>query len=200
MSDLSQLFASSLPIEVKLSKSKYALLLIVCIGLTIFLVLMLVHEPAGNTWPLVLCTAASILGAVVSIFALCQKCPLVLLDERGVTVRGWKGCPVVWNEIERVWKHVQVIRFWYGAAVVEKKVDYVCLAFKHSKQWRNSQGHIKRKFISYFHAVGWGDMYFTTQGMNFEADELVAAIQSHIGGVRLSAPPSLVPIVATSDA
>lgn len=200
MSDLAQLFASSLPIEVKAPKQKSAFLLIVFVAITVFLVWTLVHGQAQSVWIVRLCAVGSSLGIVVFVYALCEKRPLVLLDQSGVTVRGWRGCPVAWIEIDRVWKHVQVIRLWYGAATVEKRVDYVCLALKHSEQWRDSQGRIKRKFASYYHTRGWGDLYFLAQGMNFEADELVVAIQSHIGGVRLSVPRSLVPHVATSDA
>ena len=196
MSDLSQTFASALPIEVKPSKPKYAFMLVASLGVTALLVWSLTHGQLRSSWPLILFATVTGLSAASCIYALCQKRPLVLLDQRGVTVRGWNGCPVAWSEIERVWKFEQHVSAIYSSI----EVDYVCVAFKHSKQWRNKQGRIKRKFASYYHARGWGDIYFTTKGMNFEADELVAAIQSHIGGVRLSTPPSLVPDVAASDA
>lgn len=194
MSDLSQLFASSLPIEVKPSKPKYALLLVVCIALTVFLLWTLIHGQERSAWRLALFASVTSLGAMACIFALVDKRPLVLLDQHGVTVRGWKGCPVAWTDIEGVWKHEQRVQaLWAG----QVQIDYVCMAFHHSKQWRNKQGAIKRKVASYYHAGGWGDMYFPTKGMNYEADELVAAIQSHIGGERLSAPASLLPGAAS---
>ena len=196
VSDLSQMFASALPIEVKLSKPKYVLLLFACLGVTAFVVWALTHGQMRSLWPLIIFAVVSSLSAASCVYALCQTRPIVLLDQRGVTVRGWKGCPVAWSEIERAWKFEQHVSAIYSTIAV----DYVCMAFKHSKKWRNKQGRIKRKFASYYHARGWGDIYFTTKGMNFEADELVAAIQSHIGGVRLSAPASLVSGAATSDA
>ena len=188
MSDLAQLFASSLPIEVKPSKPKYAFLLLVCVAVTAFLVWTLVHRQAQSVWIVTLCAVGSSLGVALCVYALCEKRPLVLLDQHGVTVRGWKGCPVAWGDIERVWKHEQ-----QASAIFSRvEIDWVCMAIRHSKQWHGNQGRLKRTFHSYYSAQGYGDMYFTTKGMNFEADELVAAIQSHIGGLHLAEPPSLV--------
>jgi hypothetical protein len=195
MSDLSQIFSSSLPIEVKPSKPKYALLLLVCVAATAFLLWMLTHGQAP-TWIVSLCIVGTSLGVALCIYALCDKRPLVVLDKRGVTARGWKGCPVAWSDIERVWKHEQHVSTMYSSV----EVDYVCIAFKHSERWRHSQGPIRKRFAAYCHSMGYGDLYFSTKGMNFEANELVAAIQSHIGGVRLSAPASLLSDAVRGDA
>ena len=128
VSDLSQQFANSLPIEVRPSKPKYTFLMLAWIVATAFSLWLLTHGPGPVAWAIILCAIGSIFGVVVSVYGLFAKRPLVLLDVRGVTARGWKGCPVAWSDIERVWKHVQHVSTMYSTA----KADYVCMAFKHS--------------------------------------------------------------------
>jgi hypothetical protein len=154
------------------------------------------HRQASNNWIPSLCAIASTLGAALCIFVLCDTRPLVRLDTQGVTARGWKGCPIAWSDIERVWKHEQHVSTMYSSV----EVDYVCMAIKHAERWRRDWGPVKRKLAAYSHSMGYGDLYFATKNMNFEADELVAAIQSHIGGEHLSPPPSLIPSTMASDA
>ena len=187
MSDLSLIFASALPIEVKSSISKYILTLFGCAG---FIALSIWGVPRNQTRDIVISVLGIGffgLGALLSVWAIFDRTPRVLLDHQGVTIRGWKGCPVVWAEIERAWKFEQRVATLYS----QVEVPYVCMAIKDSERWRESQGRLRRRLASYYQARGWGDVYFTTKGTDFGADELVAAIQSHIGGVRLSEPASL---------
>jgi hypothetical protein len=142
---------------------------------------------------MVLCVGFFGFGALASVWAIFDRTPRVLIDHQGVTIRGWKGCPVVWTDIERAWKFEQQVATLY----TQVEVSYVCMAIKHPEQWREKQGRIRQMLASYYHARGWGDIYFTTKGTDFGAEELVAAIQSHIGGLRLSAPASLLSGVRT---
>jgi hypothetical protein len=173
---------------VKPSKPKYALLVLVFTAVTLYLVWVLVHGQTSHPWVISLCAVASSLAVVLGVFALCDKRPIVLLDDQGVTVRGWKNCPVPWSDIERAWTHQQ--RIQTGADPV--KVEYVCMAIKSGSHFGDGQGKLKGWAANHFKASGYGDLYFPAKGMDFSADELVAAIQSHIGGTHLSAPASLV--------
>jgi len=190
VSDLSQLFASSLPVEVKRSIPKTLLTLLGCAGFTGIGIWSLTTRPLTSQDLLVgvLCITFFGMGGLVGVYMLFDTRPRVLLNEQGVWVRGWKGCPIPWSDVERVWKYEQRVGLAYGGQV---EIDYVCLSLKHAAKLRNKQGSIARKFASYCRPRGWGDIYFSTKATNTSADELVAAIQSHIGGVHLSPVESL---------
>lgn len=195
MSDLSQIFASALPIEVRSSIPKYVLTLLGCAGFVVSSLWAFPYHNMQDTIIAALCITFFGFGAIACVWAILDRTPRVLIDHRGVTIRGWKGCPVAWVDIERVWKFEQRIATFFSYV----EVSYVCMAIKHPEQWRKNQGRIRQRFLSYYHARGWGDIYFTTEGTNFGADELVAAIQSHIGGIRLSAPISLLASARTAS-
>jgi hypothetical protein len=187
---LSQLFASSLPIEVKRSVPRTLLTLLGSAAFTALGAWVLAtRDPATEDLLAgILCISFFGLCGLASIYMLFDTRPRVLLNQQGVTVRGWKGCPIPWSDVERVWKYEQRVGLGFSG---QTKIDYVCLSLKNGAELRNRQGPITRKFASYCRARGWGDIYFSTKVTDASADELVAAIQSHIGGAHLSPPKSL---------
>ena len=192
MSSLASLLASSLPIEVKRSIPKTILLLVGCVAFTAVGVSMFASHRAASQgiWVDALCIAFFGFGGLVALALLFDNRPRLLLNDKGVWVRGWKGCPIAWGDIERAWKYEQDVPIRYG----QVKVDYVCLSRKHADAFHGRQGRIARYVAAYGRSRGMGDLYFSTKGMDVDTDGLVQAIQSHIGAAHLLPVESLVPI------
>lgn len=191
MSSLAQVLASSLPIEVKRSVPKT---LFAFLGCALFTALggrglAAHHGTAEEVWIGALCIGFFGLGGLAILYSLFDRHPRILLDQAGVWVRGWKGCPIEWNEIECVWKYEQSVATGYSRV----EVDYVCLSIKHPDDLKSKQGPIARYIASYARSQGMGDIYFSTKGMDADADGLVAAIQSHVGGAHLLPVGSMLP-------
>ena len=184
MSSFGQVLAGGLPIEVKRSVPKTLFALLGCAAFTALGVwgLSTHSESREDFWIGVLCIGFFGLGGLVILASLFDTRPRILLDKGGIWVRGWKGCPIGWSDIERVWKYEQKIA--NGFSQVE--VDYVCLSVKNPGDLRRKQGSIAGYIANYARSMGMGDVYFSTKGMDAGADELVAAIQSHMGGAHLS--------------
>lgn len=179
MSSLTNLLDSSLPIEVKRSIPKTFLLFVGCaaftaIGASVFAS----HRAASQSvWMDELGMAFFGFGGLFALVVLFDNRPRLLLNERGVWVRGWKGCPIAWDDIQRAWKYEQTVPIRYG----QVKVDYVCLSLKDADAFRRRQGRIARYVAAYGRSRGMGDIYFSTKGLDADADGLVEAIRSHIG-------------------
>ena len=138
MSSLANLLASSLPIEVKRSNPKTFLLLVGCAAFTAAGISMFASHRAASqgVWTDVLCIAFFGFGGLVALALLFDNRPRLLLNDKGVWVRGWKGCPLAWGDIERAWKYEQNVPIRHGRVTV----DYVCLALKHADAFRGRQG------------------------------------------------------------
>ena len=192
MSSLAHLFDSSLPIEVKRSISKALLTLFGCVGFTAVGAWNLVTQYGAHreVWFSALGIGFFGLGGLASLVSLFDDRPRIFLDKGGVWVRGWKGCPIEWNDIGSAWKYEQRVATVFS----QIKIDYVCLSIKHADNFRSKQGPIARYIAAYGRSRGMGDIYFSTKGMDADADGLVAAIQSHIGSAHLSPVGSLLPI------
>jgi len=190
--------APPLPVVVKGSKLKLSALLLVCAALAALCAWLLALEQGRGTRVAVSCASVVFfsLGAILCVYLMCTKRPIARLDESGVTVRGYKGCPVAWCDIERVWKYEQRASFGYGI----NKAYYVCMTLRNPKNWRVNQNVAVKVAGAYCRAIGQGDMNVSTMFANIGADEIVAIIESHIGGVRLSDASGSVRGAATSDA
>lgn len=185
------MIAGRLPIEVKRSVAKTLFALVGCAAFTALGAwgLSTHSDSRQDFWIGVLCIGFFGVGGLVILVSLFDRRPRILLDTGGIWVRGWKGCPIEWSDIERVWKYEQKIANGYS----QVEVDYVCLSVRNSDDLRSKQGRIAAYIARYARSMGMGDVYFATKGMDAGADELVAAIQSHIGGEQLSPVDSVLP-------
>jgi len=215
--NLRQLFAGALPIEVKQSISKALVALFISIvffllgiwGLAtsrasqeLFPYTLRVAEDMhlSNQGALYLqeavewlCIALSGSGSLLLLLPLFDRRPRILLSREGVWVRGWKGCPIAWKDIDRAWKVEQRpgALFFAAQGADSPTIEWVCIAIKNPNSFQKKQGKFKQKALAHYRSRGWGDMYFTTGGADIEADELIAAIQTHIGSAHLSQVESL---------
>ena len=79
MSDLSQIFAIALPIEVKSSIPKYILTLLGCTGFVASAIWGIPRHQTQDIIIMVLCVAFFGLGALASVWAILDRTPRVLL-------------------------------------------------------------------------------------------------------------------------
>ena len=177
MSDAKPPLAAALPIAVRASFTRFLLMFVATTGMAGFFAWKRLHDPAHATSALTLVAVALGLAALAALYVLLDRRPRAEIDRPGITVRGWKGCPLAWSRIERVWKFQQRVPV-RGAPV---KVDYVCMTVRDPRAWRALQGPIARRFAAWSSTLGYGDLYFSTKGADRDADVLVAVIEARIG-------------------